>query len=555
MTDTGNTTPVRRISTQRRLFSYVSLQFAGTMISRVAGFARELLTAVYFGAGSQADAFIAALTIPTLFRQVLGEDVVERSFMPGIREHLARREHAQAWRLASASLNWMLIGIAVTVALVYLAAPWFVDVVAQGIHQRTAAQSTIQDVIHMTRVLTPFILFIALAAYVGGLLFYGFDLHFQFSLAPAILSVGAIVAVIFYSGRIGVYALAWGFVAGAVLQFFVQVPFLWMRRVRESDPQYSLTLRPPRGEGRRMWRETAYVTLQSILTKTTEVVDRRVASFLVAGSISSLWFAARLIQLPNAIIGIAISRAVTPYLSEQMGLNDRKEFKKALLIGYRYNLLLILPTTGLSIALAHPIVRLVFERGRFGAHDTDMTALAFWCYSLGLLGMSLYTLGARICSALRSNRVATATAVIGGGLNIWLNYVLSATALRHGGLALATSIAFTVNSALLFGWLHHFLQKSEAGFTAAELLIPTAQVTLNAALASAAAYLVYRGVILHSAWLSSAAFVPETVAVMLPVTVGLAVYSVISLLNPVEEVRPIVRRVAKMRRMLGRNVA
>ena len=529
-------------STQRRLFGYLSHQFAGTMTSRAMGFVRELVTSFYFGVSSAADAFVVALTIPTLFRDVLGEDVVERSFMPGVREELARKNYDRAWRLSSASLTWMILGITATMALVYLAAPWLVNIVAQGIHQRQIDEGTLGDIVRMTRLLVPFIMFIALGAYLGGLLYYGYDLHLPFSLAPAMLSVGVIASLVLLTESIGVYALAVGFVAGAALQLLVQVPFLWIRRVRETRPRYRPTLIPPKGTGRRISRETAWVTLQSVLTKTTEIVDRRVASFLATGSISSLWFSARLVQLPLAIIGIAIGRAVSPYLSEKIAVGDRAEVRNAVLIGYRYNLLLILPVTGLCIALAEPIVRLIFERGEFGAHDTAMTARAFWCYATGLLGMSLYSLGSRVCSTLGRNRVATFTAAIGGGVNIWLNYVLSATALRHGGLALATSIGFTINSALLFTWLHLHLRADAAGFTAREVLAPAARAALNTAAATAVAYA------LHGQLASTASdgFVSALVTAGLPLAAGLGVYALVSILNPLPEVMPVVRRLREL---------
>jgi putative peptidoglycan lipid II flippase len=533
-------------STNRRLFGYLSLQSSGTMVSRAIGFVRELVSSYYFGVSAAADTFFAALTIPTLFRDVLGEDVVERSFMPGVREELARGNKDRAWRLASASLNWMMIGIALVSVLVWWAAPWLVTVVAQGLEQRGVDAAALQDVVKMTRILVPFIALIALAAFVGGLLYYGYDLHLPFSLAPATLSIGVITSLALFADDIGVYALAWGFVIGAALQFLVQVPFLWMRRVRRMQPHYTPTLRPPSGTSRRLSRETLYVTLQSVLTKTTEVVDRRVASFLVSGSISSLWFAARLVQLPLAIIGIAIARAVTPHLSERHGVGDTDGFKEGVLIGYRYNLLLILPVTALLIVLAEPIVRLVFERGNFSADDVEMTALAFWCYATGLLGMSLYTLGSRVCSALGRNRVATFTAAVGAGVNIWLNYELSATSLRHGGLALATAIGFTVNATLLFSWLHRHLRVSGAGFSAGELLVPILRVAVNTAFAAWTAWFTLSAVAWLSLRIDVSQFLTNAFAVAVPFATGGLVYVIVSLVNPVPEVMPLVRRIQRV---------
>ena len=537
----------KKVSTQRRLFGYLSLQLGGTLVSRVLGFARELVTATYFGAGPRADAFFAALTIPTLFRDVLGEDVVERSFMPGVRESLAKGDTERAWRLVSVSLNWMLVAMALVMAFVYVAAPWLVTLVAEGLDDPSKGADVFAMTVSLTRVLTPFIMFIALASFVGGLLYYAFDRHLVFSFAPAMLSVGVILGVVFlydFHG-LGIYSLAIGFVAGAALHFLVQLPSLFRQTRAAAGARYSFSLRPPAKYTKRMIGETGYVTLQSVLTKTTEVFDRRVASFLAdAGSISSLWYAARLVQLPLAIFAIAISRAITPYLSEQLGKGDLAEFRKALLMGYRYNLLLILPTIGFLIVLATPFVRIVFERGSFDAGSTAMTAKALWCYAPGLLGMSLYRLGSTVCSALGKNRVPTITAAFGGALNIVLNYVLSATPLRHGGLALATSIAFTVNAAALFVWLHVYLGKEDLGFSWRDLLAPAVRVGLNVVLAVAAAWAVD---VVTPTSTAAASFLTKAMAFSLPLVAGAVVYGVASLLNPIDEVQPVIRRLKRLR--------
>jgi putative peptidoglycan lipid II flippase len=271
-------------------------------------------------------------------------------------------------------------------------------------------------------------------------------------------------------------------------------------------------------------------------------VDRRLASFLVEGSISSLWFAARLVQLPFAIIGIAISRAIAPHLSDKVALGDTYELKKAILIGYRYNLVLILPVIGIFCVLAHPFVRLVYERGAFSPHDTDMTARAFWAYTVGLLGLSLYSLGARVCSALGRNRIATYTAVFGAVANILLNYVLSATVLRHAGLALATSVAFSLNATFLLMWIHRYLVEKGDGFLVMELLRPLATVGMNSAAASLAAWSVFAWA-LPEAWSHGGNFLSIGGAFLLPFGAGCSAYAALTFLNPIEEMKPLIRRV------------
>jgi putative peptidoglycan lipid II flippase len=202
--------------------------------------------------------------------------------------------------------------------------------------------------------------------------------------------------------------------------------------------------------------------------------------------------------------------------------------------------------TALFIVLAEPIVRLVYMRGQFTEQDVQSTALAFWCYGTGLFGMSMYSLGSRVCSALNRNKVATITSTVGAAINIWLNYELSATALRHGGLALATSIGFSVNALLIFIWLHRHLVSNNAGFTFAELFAPALRVLLNSAVAALAAWYAYATVSSGFESMSAPGFLAQAASVGIALGAGTSAYALMSVVNPIPETAPVIRRLKSL---------
>ncbi|MDZ7333319.1 MAG: polysaccharide biosynthesis C-terminal domain-containing protein, partial [candidate division KSB1 bacterium] len=200
-------------------------------------------------------------------------------------------------------------------------------------------------------------------------------------------------------------------------------------------------------------RESGFILLKSLLDKSVEIVDRMLASFLITGSIASLWYAQRLIQLPVAIIGLSISRALVPYLTEKKALVQDEDFLAGIRLGIQMNLALVLPIIMIMVAMATPIISLVYQRGHFDAESTRLTAIAFWCYSVGLLGISLNTFFSRLFSIFQKNKMPFYIAIATAILNIILNFILVKTPLKHGGIALASSIAFSLSCLLLFYFL------------------------------------------------------------------------------------------------------
>jgi putative peptidoglycan lipid II flippase len=432
----------------RRIFKNLIDLATGTFVSRIFGFMRELITAAFYGTNRAMDLFVIAFTIPAFFRQVLGEDVVERAFLPPFKRLISQKNYKHGWQLLSSCFNLMILAILLLMTILYLIVPLIVKLIAPGL-----AEDIMPQAILMTYWILPFMFLIGMAAFVGGIMNF-FEMNKVYSLAPAMLSVGVIIGIFFFRGALGVYALPAGFLLGAFLELIIQLPFLFVRKIKtESQACYYPQVQIQDEELKRVGRESGFIFLKSLLDKSVEIVDRMLASFLISGSIASLWFAHRLVLLPVAIIGLAISRSLIPYLTEKKALDENEEFLAGIKLGIQLNFTLVLPTIMIMLVMAHPIISIVYQRGVFDAESTRLTAIAFWCYSVGLLGLSIDAFLARIFSIFQKNKIPFYVAIFGAFLNIVLNFILVKTPLKHGGIALASSIAFSVNGVFLFYFL------------------------------------------------------------------------------------------------------
>lgn len=474
----------------RNLIDLVS----GTLLSRVLGFLRELVTASYFGTGKKMDLFVIAFTIPTFFRRFLGEDVVERAFMPPFKRLLSQEKYPAAWRLLSSCFNLMVLALLFFTVLLYLFTPEIVQFLGPGISQAALALA-----IKMTYLIIPFMIIIGIAAFVGGILNF-FEMNKIYSIAPALLSVGIILGIVVCKpimekhGISGIYALPVGFLIGGILEFLVQIPYLFVKKIRvDTQAQYSTRIDIHEQEFQNVGRESGFIALRSVADKLVEIIDRRLASFLISGSIASLWYAQRLFQLPVAIIGLSISRALVPYLTERKALTAEDDFINGIKLGIRLNFYLTIPATMILILLSEVIITIVYRRGAFDANSTHLTSIAFWCYNLGLIGMGLSTFFAQVFSVFQKNKMPFYSFLIVSIINILLKFILVKTSLKHGGIALASSIAFTLYAVILFSFLKREIHHKITYGYLWQQFIP---ITLVCLIIGSAMHLFYHGLLL-----------------------------------------------------------
>lgn len=462
-----------------RGFAHIGL---GTFVSRLSGFAREVVTAAVFGAGTGMDVFVAAYTIPNLLCRILGETAVESAFMPLFKGTHSLGERRRAWRLASETLDALFFVLLVIIAAGVASAPFLVRVVAHGFRGDVA-----EAAVRMTRLMFPFGLFIGLAALMGAILL-AFGRYRVYSLAPVFLNIGIVTCVLLLAGRFDYYSLAVGVLVGGVLQFAVQVPFVRRLARRDGEPLFRRGVAVGSSDVRKVGALAGPVVAAAAIQRVGVIVDRTIASFLAPGSISSLYYSFRLVHLPYAILALAAGRAVAPTLAEQYALERHDEFKATLVSGLRMNLVFLVPVVLLSVWLARPLVGLVYQRGAFDDTDLAMTASAFAMYAVGLVGMGAVFLLTRAFAARLDTKTPVRISLVGFVLNVVLNLVLVRTPLKHAGLALASSIAFTVHAVLLYTILNRRMSAHGSGLSPSELLTPLVKVLVSAAVMFLAAW-------------------------------------------------------------------
>jgi putative peptidoglycan lipid II flippase len=456
----------------RRLAAAAAKLFVGTLASRLLGFVRILLMARYFGGGERADAFWVAFMIPNLFRRVLGEQAVESAFLPTFRSMLNEGRTREAWRTASVVLNRLVALLAIAGALSALLAPQLVDyLVAPGFDAAEAARAT-----RLGRVMCPFILLIGLAAFFGSLLLANRQ-NWAYSLAPTLFNVGFIAVMIAFR-RLGAVALAYGVLVGGALQLAATgLATAWGHR-REPEARCVLWAGFRDAGASQVMRLAGPVALAALISRAGELVDLAVASFLEAGSVAALRYAMPLVLLPFALFGLSVGRAALVPLSEKAG--EAESFRDGLASAIHLGLSLLIPLSVGTALLAHDLSGLL-ATGNFGAEAQVRTALALRCYALGLAGMGFVSILARALHALRDTKSPLRTALVGLVVNAALSVTLAMTPLRHGGIALATSVGVTLQAVLLFRCVRRRIRERGAEPSFASLLRPTARIGLATA--------------------------------------------------------------------------
>jgi putative peptidoglycan lipid II flippase len=408
-----------------------------TLVSRVLGFARDMVVALVFGAGAITDAFFVAYRIPNMLRRLLGEGALSAAVVPIVTEYIARGSRPELVRMFRAVLGAAAL-VASAVTLLGLAAtPWLVRVMAPGF-TRDPGQAELTAL--LARVMFPYLLLVALSAVAMGAL----NAHGRFfapALGPAVQNVGIIACVALLSTRVSppILALALGVVLGGLGQLAVQVPGL--RRSHCLVPPSSDVAHPAvRRVGRLLL--PAVVGLASV--QVNVFVNTLLASLMPLGSISYLYYADRVMELPLGVFGIALASAALPTMARQASAGDPRALAGTLGFALRLSFFIAIPAAlGLAI-LRTPIARVLFERGRFSAADTAGTAEALLWFAVGLAGMSGARIAAQTFYALQRPGVAVRMGVLSVIVNIAAAVVLMRP-LHHAGLAAAAALAAYVN--------------------------------------------------------------------------------------------------------------
>ena len=456
-----------------KLLQSTAIVGAMTMISRVLGLVRDRVIAQMFGAGMGADAFLVAFKIPNFLRRLFAEGAFSQAFVPILSEYRSQKSQEETHNLINSVAGTLALVLSIITVVGVLAAPILISIFAPGFIDD---EEKFDLTVSLLRITFPYILFISLTALAGGVL--NTFKHFAGpAFTPVFLNISIIGAAIWLAPHLDqpVTALAWGVFFGGIVQLLFQFPFLMKLKL---FPRPSLK-RTDEGV-RRILRLMGPAIFGVSVSQINLLLDTLIASFLITGSVSWLYFADRLLEFPLGVFGIALGVVILPSLSEKHAQGSKEHFSKMLDWAMRLVLVIALPATiGLAL-LAAPMLSTLFQYGEFSAHDVALSSKALMAYSFGLLGFTLIKILAPGYYSRQDMKTPVKIGIIAMVSNMVLNVIL-VFPLAHAGLALATSLSAFINAGLLYqGLRKQGVYNPEPGWTA--LLIKVAIAGLIMAL-------------------------------------------------------------------------
>ena len=423
-----------------------------TLASRVTGLIREQLMAASFGVSAVTDAFYVAFRIPNLLRRLFAEGAFSQAFVPLLAATRSAEGDETTLRLIDAVATVLFWALLVTVALGVVAAPVLVWAMASGL-------AAFDHAVFMTRVMFPYIGFMSLVALSAGIL----NTWKRFALpaaTPVLLNLAWIASAIWLApwfsrqGIEPIYALAFGVMAGGMLQLAVQVPAL--RRIG-AMPRIGLGWSALRAAWihpgvKRVLRNMAPALLGVSVAQISLLINTQIASHVAVGAVSWLTYADRLMEFPTALLGVALGVVLTPQLSAAKARNDDAGYSAMIDWGLRLSIVLALPCAVALMVFAEGLVTVLFHYGRFEARDVASTVQAVMGYGVGLIGIVGIKVLAPGYFARQDVRTPVKIAVVVLVVTQALNLVLVPW-LGHAALALSIGLGATLNAA----WLLHGL--------------------------------------------------------------------------------------------------
>jgi len=457
---------------------------SATILSRILGFVRDVILARIFGASGETDAFFLAFRIPNFMRRLFAEGSFSLAFVPVLSEYKAIGDRAALRDLIDHVTGTLAAVLLVLTAVGIFAAPLVLSIFAPGWLADDRPEFGLSA--GMLRITFPYIMLISLTALAGGIL-NTFERFLVPALTPVLLNLSLIAAALLLAGHleVPVTALAWGVLAAGFIQLMVQIPAL-MRLGLMPRPRWGW-----RHSGvRRIIKLMIPTLFGSSVAQVNLLVDSIIATFLVTGSVSWLYYSDRLLEFPLGVFGIALATVILPNLSQKHAKASTAEFSATLDWALRLAVIVTVPAAVGLIILASPILITLFQYDAFQAEDVRMSAYSLVAYSAGLPAFIAVKVLAPGYYARQDTRTPVKIAVAAMLTNMLLNLVFVGLLLAngfegpHAGLALASSVAAYMNALLLYrglkkrqvyvpeqGWLRLWIAIILACTTMAALLL------------------------------------------------------------------------------------
>ncbi len=424
-----------------------------TTLSRITGLAREVVTARVFGAGAMNDAFEVAFQLPNMMRRLFAEGAFAQAFVPLLSEYKGQRGEAATHQLINRVATLQLVALICVSVIGMIAAPFLVTIFASGFKQ---SPGKYELTVNLLTYMFPYLIFISLTALAGGVM----NVWRKFAIpafTPLLLNVCMIGASLWLAPHFEqpIYALAVGVLAGGVAQLAMQ---LWPLRKLGMFPKLDFHFRD---EGvKRILKSMAPAILGVSVAQFSMLINTNYAAFFGDGYVSWLKKADRLMELPTALLGVAIGAVILPALGTLRNEKRNREYGELLDWGMRFALLATLPAMAVMVVLAAPMVNVLFQRGAFTANDVLQTAPVVAAYAVGIVALVWIKILAPAFYAQQDTatpvKIAIRVLIVTQLLNaafIWLlieNVFPEYKTWRHAALALSTSLGAVLNAWWLF---------------------------------------------------------------------------------------------------------
>lgn len=426
---------------------------AMTMLSRVLGLVRDVVLLNVFGAGKDFDTFVVAFRIPNFFRRLFAEGAFSQAFIPVLTEYKTTKTHAEVQILISRVFGCLATFMTTLTFIAMIAAPAVLYIYAPGFHDDPEKFALATDMFRLT---IPYLLFMSLTAFASSIL----NSYGSFStpaFAPVLLNITMIAGAWWLTPYMAepIMALGWAVVIAGILQLVIQIPELWRKKL----------LIPPKVDFKHEGVERIMKLMLPALfgvsvTQINLLLNTIWASFMQDGSVSWLYSAERMTELPLGLIGVAIGTVILPSLSARHAEQDQAKFRGMIDWAAKVIMLVGIPASIALFMLSTPIIQALFQRGQFTLEDTQMTALALQCMSAGVISFMLIKVFAPGFYAQQDTRTPVRVGLMAVAANAILNVVfigffkLIDWHAEHMALALASSGSALVNAGMLYFYLH-----------------------------------------------------------------------------------------------------
>jgi len=433
------------------------------MFSRILGLVRDVVIAQVFGAGATTDAFLISFKLPNLLRRIFAEGAFSQVFIPILSKYKNQQSKETIQTFISHVAGVLILGLLLITVSGMLLAPKVIMIFAPGF---TDTQEKVVLTSTLLRIIFPYVLFISLASLVGSIL----NTWRYFSVtafSPIILNINMIVFSLFATQyfQIPIIALAWSVVIGGIMQLCYQLPFL-----NKVDLLVLPNFKFHDDRIYKMFRMMWPAILAGSVSQLSIIINTIFASFLVSGSISWMYYADRLIELPSGVLGVSLGTILLPLLSSSFSKGNYDEYSRLLDYGLRLCFILAIPSTAALGILSKPLISAIFQYGKFSSFDALMTQRALIAYSIGITGLLLIkvlTPGFYSCQDIKTpSFIAIITFIVTQLMNLLL-----VGPLKHVGLSLSIGLGACLNASLLYwqirrkqwfkpqpGWFNFFLK-------------------------------------------------------------------------------------------------